>query len=235
MLKRTDENILIFVNLWPQKINMKRINFSELRANFTGTRFSDLVQHHLRRQSQRQRIQGVQGTIALLPKAARGLAEEFIDRWNSRIYDRFFWQRDTSEVFDEIVADARIVLRPLGLEKDDEAAFNLFNIIVMNYAYSSYDQPKMREFMGIAGRKFPWQSAVCLLYPVGATIYLGSATLAGAAAVIGYGISNLGYLLFAAGIFTGTFRVLGLKTRWQVFGVAIVSFLLGTVLLNVGG
>jgi hypothetical protein len=53
--------------------------------------------------------------------------------------------------------------------------------------------------------------------------------------VVGYGIANLGYLLFAAGLFGGTFRVLGLKNRWQVFGAAVASFALGTVLSNVGG
>jgi len=129
----------------------KPIDLPELRAQFAGTRFCELVQHHLRRQTQRERIQGVQGTIALLPATERGLAEEFIDRWNVRTNDRDFWQRDTADVFDEVVADARSVLRPFGLETDDEAAFNLFNIIVLNYAYGAYDQPRMREFMGIGG------------------------------------------------------------------------------------
>jgi hypothetical protein len=211
------------------------INLPELRAQFAGTHFFELVQHHLGQQSQRERIHGLQGTIAQLPEAAQGLAENFIDRWNARVYDRGFWQRDTLEVFDEIVADARCILRPIGLETDDEAAFNLFNIIVMNYAYSAYDQPKMREFMGIVGGSFPWPSAVGLLYPICATIYIATSTPAGAIAVIGYGTANLGYLLFAAGVFSGTFQILRLRTRWQVFGAAIVSFLLGTVLSNVGG
>jgi hypothetical protein len=214
---------------------MKSINLPELRAQFAGTRFRDLVQHHLRRQSQHQRIEGLQGTIALLPEVARGAAETFIDRWNAHAYDQGFWLRDTSDVFDDIVADARTALRPLGLEKDDEAAFNLFNVIVMNYAYSAYDQPKMREFMGISGGSFPWPSAVGLLYPIAAAVYIATATPAGAAMVVGYGIANLGYLLFASVVFGGTFRILGLKNRWQVFGAAVAAFLLGTVLSNVGG
>lgn len=212
---------------------MGSVNLAELRAQFTGTRFCQLVQHHLRRQSQSERTQGVLRTIASLPETARTLAEEFIDRWNTRIYDRDFWQRDTADVFDEIIADARNVLRPLGLAKDDEAAFNLFNIVVLSYAYSAFDQPKMREFMGITRASFPWPSAVALLYPVGATIYIATTTPAGFVTVIGYGIANLGYLLFAAGIFCGTFRILGLRNRWQVFGAAVVSFVLGTVLSNV--
>jgi len=105
---------------------MQSINLPDLRAQFAGTRLRELVQHHLRRQSQRRRIDGLQATINLLPEVARGVAEGFIDRWNAHVYDQEFWERDTSEVFDDIIADARTVLRPLDLETDDEAAFNLF-------------------------------------------------------------------------------------------------------------
>jgi len=213
---------------------MKTVNLAELRTQYSGSRFGELVRHHLRRQNQDQRMQGVQGTVAMLPDAARGLSEGFIDRWNTRVYDPHFWQRDTASVFDEIIDDARSVLRPLGLAADDEAAFNLFNIVVLSYAYSAYDQPKMRDFMGIADTEFPWPSTVALLYPLGATIYIATATPAGLAMVIGYGLANLGYLLFAAGIWGGSFRILGLKNRWQVLGSAGVSFALGTVLSNVG-
>ncbi|BAS26751.1 hypothetical protein [Limnochorda pilosa] len=213
---------------------MKPVNLPELRAQFAGTRFWQLVQHHLRRQSQGELTQGVHGTVALLPEAARDLAEEFIDRWNARVYDRSFWQRDTADVFDEIIGDARSVLRPLGLATDEEAAFNLFNIVVLSYAYSAYDQPKMREFMGIERAAFPWPSALALLYPVGAAIYIATTTPAGSTMVIGYGIANLGYLLFAAGILGGSFRILGLRNRWQVFGAAVISFVAGSMLSNVG-
>ena len=117
----------------------------------------------------------------MLPEVARGLAEGFIDRWNSRAYNPQFWQRDTASVLDEIIDDARTVLGPLGLATDDEAAFNLFNIVVMNYAYSASDKPKMREIMGIAGYGFPWQSAAALLYPVSASIYVATMAPAGTA------------------------------------------------------
>jgi hypothetical protein len=213
---------------------MKPVNLAELRAQFEGTRFCQLVQHHLRRQTQDQRIHGIQGTIALLPEAARGVAEGFIDRWNTRAYDEAFWQRDTGSVFDEIINDARDVLRHFGFASDDEAAFNLFNIVVLSYAYSAYDQPKMREFMRIAADGFPWPSALSLLYPIGATIYIATLTPAGPAMVVGYGLTNLGYLLFGAGIWAGSFRILGLKRRWQVLAAAVAAFGVGTVLSNVG-
>lgn len=58
---------------------------------------------------------------------------------------------------------------------------------------------------------FPWVSALSLLYPISATIYIAESTPAPPVMITGYGLANLGYLLFAAGIFTGTFGVFGLK------------------------
>jgi hypothetical protein len=213
---------------------VKPIDLADLRDQFTGTQFNQLVQHHLGRQSQDQRTQGIQGTVALLPEAARCLTEGFIDRWNTRIYDRSFWQRDTASVFDEIVDDARGVLRPFGLAGDDEAAFNMFNIAVLNYAYSAFGQPKMREFMGIAADGFPWVSTLALLYPIAAAIYIATTTPASTVMIVGYTIANLGYLLLGAGIWAGSFRAFGLKKRWQVLAFGVAAFVVGTVLSNVG-
>jgi hypothetical protein len=213
---------------------MRLINLDELREQYRGTRFAQLVQHQLNHQSQDQRINGIRGTIAMLPEQARPLVEGFIDRWNVRAYDQQFWQRNTALIFEEIIQDARAILSPLGLEVDDEAVFNMFNIVVLSYAYSAYDQPKMREFMGLVGARVPWPSAVALLYPISATIYIAGWTPAGPSMVAGYGLASLGSLLFGAGLWAGTFRILGLKKRWQVFSGSIVSFLVGIVLSNLG-
>ena len=83
------------------------------------------------------------------------------------------------------------------------------------------------------GTNLPWPSLVVLLYPLGAAGYIAATTPAGFAMVIGYGLANLGYLLVAAGIYSSSFRILHLKTRRQVFAVAIVVLVLGTVLSNV--
>ncbi len=165
---------------------LKPIDLSELRAGFAGRPFSKLINHHLNRQSQDQRIQAINGTIAMLPEEARGLVEGFIDRWNLRAYDRGFWQTDTASVFDDITGDAKNVLSGIGLRTVDEMLFNMFNIIVLSYAYSAYDQPKMREFMGVKGSIFPWVSAISLLYPIGAGIYIGTQASASTPMIIGY-------------------------------------------------
>lgn len=82
-------------------------------------------------------------------------------------------------------------------------------------------------------RPFPWLSAVSLLYPVGAMIYIATRTPAPPSMVAGYGVANLGYVLFVAGIFRGRFGVFGLRKRWQVLALAVVCFLLGTYLSSI--
>ena len=212
---------------------MQRINLKEVRQGFQGRPFCKLVKHHLDRQKQDVRFAGIQETIEMLPEEARPLAEPFIDRWNDRAYEKDFWQMDTATVFDEIIDDARSVLSESGVQFDGEALFNMFNIIILSYAYSAYDQPKMKEFIGICSSKFPWMSAISLFYPVLATFYISTRTPASFLIVIGYGLANLGYVMLVAGIFAGTYRIFGLTKRWQVFMGAIFAFLVGTILSNV--
>lgn len=208
------------------------INLSELRAGFVGRPFYKLIHHHLNRQSQDQRIRGINGTIAMLPEQARGLVEGFIDRWNLRAYDKDFWKMDTASVFDEITEDARNVLSEIGIDTDDEMLFNIFNITVLSYAYSAYDQPKVCEFMGVKGSTFPWVSAISLLYPIGAGVYIATRGSVSSPMIVGYCLANLGYLLIGAGIIKGTFGIFGLKKRWHVLAAGAIAFLIGTFLSN---
>ena len=191
------------------------------------------MKHHLCRQKQDECIRGIHATVEMLPEEAKPLIESFIDRWNERGYKKELWERDTTTVFDEIIDDARRVLSESGITSDDETLFNMFNIIVLSYAYNAYDQPKMREFIGVNSGRFPWISALFLLYPVSAAFYLSTRTPASITMVVGYGLGNLGYVMFAAGIFAGTYRVFGITKRWQVFVGAIIAFLFGTILSSI--
>jgi hypothetical protein len=212
---------------------MEKNDLEVLRASFKGKPLCRLVEHHLKRQSQTERIQGIQGTIAMLPQQAQSVAEDFIDRWNLHAYDQSFWQKDAASVFEEIVDDARSVLSEAGLPLDDETLFNMFNIIMVNYAYSAYDQPKIREFLGIKSSSFPWLSMISLLYPLGAAIYIVTQTPARPTMIAGYGLVNLGFLLIGAGILKGTFRVLGLTKRWHVLAGGAIALLIGIFLSKI--
>jgi hypothetical protein len=213
---------------------MQQIDLYRLREGYRGTRYADLIQHHLERQTPQQRAAAIRGTIQMLPLRIQPSIEGFIDRWNAKAYDQSFWESDTAAVFDEISADARELLARSALIADDETVFNVFNIITLSYASSAAGQPKMRAFMGIEGRSsFPIWSTLALLIPVAAFLRISN-TPAELGVRFGYLLTQLGYVLFVAGVVTGTFRVFGLTSRRWVLSAAVVVFIMGTIMSNTG-
>ncbi len=136
-------------------------------------------------------------------------------------------------ILDEILSDAELACESVGVTPDDELLFNVFNIITMNFAAAAATQPEMQKFLGIEAAPFPIWSLIALSYPVAAMLYMASRyPEAPFLAVIGYGLSNLGYLLLAAGLIAGSFRVLGLQGRGITITAAVIAWLLGVVLSN---
>ena len=129
---------------------MQEIDIEELKAGFKGKPFNQLVQAQLRRHIDSDTCRkAVLGTMEMLPPSAYPLAETFIDRWTERVYEKEFWLLDTSMVFSQVTEDARTLLLEAGAPTDDETLFNMFNIVVMSYAYSATEQPNMRKFIGM--------------------------------------------------------------------------------------
>ena len=79
----------------------------------------------------------------------------------------------------------------------------------------------------------PVVSAISLLYPLAAAIYIAR-TPASSAQIAGYALAQLSYILFAAGLLRGTFGVFGLKKRTHVLACGAVVFVIGVALSNVG-
>lgn len=78
-------------------------------------------------------------------------------------------------------------------------------------------------------KPFPLISFLGLSYPILAMLTVQSNSWV---LCLGYGLSNLGYLLIFCGIITGSFRALGLDHRIQVFGAAIFFIIPGIILVN---
>ena len=129
----------------------KNLTLDTIEEQFRGTKFNQLVEHHLKTMTPGTRKQSVLATAEDIGNGFTQLdSMDWIDRWNAKVYNKEFWQTDTSTVFREIIDDARIFLRSRNItDFTDDSLFNMFNIIVMGFAYSAEDQPKMREFIGI--------------------------------------------------------------------------------------
>lgn len=80
-------------------------------------------------------------------------------------------------------------------------------------------------------RKFPFLSLLALLYPVIAMLSMDR-TPGDIYFILGYGFASLGYLLGAATVVPGHFRVLGLEGRAPTLVAALVFWVVGVVLSN---
>ena len=140
-----------------------------------------------------------------------------------------------------------IVLRPddpkVEQLKDSAELVGPFKLVVPStggivaiFAERKSIDDSQREFMkSFGGSKertsFPWLSSLAMIYPIVAMLII-----AGRGApflpTLGYGFVNLGYLLFATGIVSGSFRALGFRYRIPTLIAAVAVWVFGTVLSN---
>ena len=81
--------------------------------------------------------------------------------------------------------------------------------------------------------KYYWSTYI-LLYPICGTIWISN--LSDSITfwqILGYGISQLGYLMIAAGLISGTFKVFNLRKRFHVLGVAMACLVIGIYFSNI--
>jgi len=131
-------------------VQKRGITIEQLKEQYSGIPFNQLINEHLKKSYSRQFIlNAIKGTLDLLPKPARGICGDLVDRWGAQILNQYFWRTDTAIVLTQITDDARNILISVGAPVDDETLFNIFQIIVLNYAYNAFDQPRLRKIMGI--------------------------------------------------------------------------------------
>jgi hypothetical protein len=128
--------------------NFSIMNLQNLEEQFRGRKFGELVLHHLSSQSDDARVQALQGTIRQLPSAFQQREmEELIDDFNKKIYDKSFWEQDCADSLLSITNTAKKRFLKCNLSASDDDLFNVFNIIVLNYAYTAQLQPEMKSFI----------------------------------------------------------------------------------------
>ena len=82
-----------------------------------------------------------------------------------------------------------------------------------------------------SGMKKIYPSTISLLYPIVAMIYTAM-KIPEVPVILGYGLSQLGYVMIFAGVYKGTFLVFNLDKRIQVFVSAIVCVGMGFMFIN---
>jgi hypothetical protein len=123
------------------------VSARELAENFRGRRFGELVLYHLKRQSVAKIIEGLMGTISLLPKALQDASAEWIDLNNTYAVDVKFWQADCGDACISIMSRAEGFLRKHEQRSESDTLLNLFQIIVLNFAYAAHKEPSSKAFI----------------------------------------------------------------------------------------
>jgi len=133
---------------------------SELLGNAGDRPYKELVEYHVKKTPIERIMLAISGTASLLPDECNKLLIEFIDAANEKLgYDQHFWKfSDIKTAFGKIIQLA-ISSLPLQaaisceadayLYNNHELAFNLFQVITLNFAYSAIQSRDMRKFIGI--------------------------------------------------------------------------------------
>lgn len=122
--------------------------------------YRELVEYHLRRQSERQLRDAAMGEVLLLPAGLRPFAEDYIDAVGQMLgHDREFWatatcrealKRIVDAAFDSFPIPRSVVSKAVMLEPENhDLAFQFFQIATLSFAYSASSQRAQRRFMGI--------------------------------------------------------------------------------------
>ena len=128
--------------------NAHEKSIEELSKQFKGKKFGELVLRHVKKQSKSKILNAMQGLMnLLLQKTDRVEIEKIIDTYNAQAYSKVFWIEDCGDKLINISKDAKKIFTKYDIEPTDEDLINIFNIIVLNYAYSTKLQNQMKKYI----------------------------------------------------------------------------------------
>jgi hypothetical protein len=212
---------------------METVNIPEWLAAVRGRPVREFIAYKMSRQDRRTRDMAFEGTLSMLPSAVHQDALSHVAALDHLARSTEFWNGDCAAFYLRIERAGLEILKKHGFEPNDEALFNIFELASLSLIRQVEDHAATRTASRIRS-DFPVISMIGLLYPLIAMLYLARSTPATALEVFAYGLSNFGYALLAAGVFAGTFRVLGLKSRGVVLICGAGAWFAGVVLTNIG-
>jgi hypothetical protein len=123
------------------------VSHDELAQGFRGRKFGELVLYHVKRQSVFEISKGVAGTVSLLPKELQGVSEQWIDLNNRYAPNEEFWRSDCGDIYLSIIERARQFASRTGTQADSNTLLNLFQIVVLSFAYTAHLEPSSKAFI----------------------------------------------------------------------------------------
>jgi hypothetical protein len=123
------------------------MDLDSLRVQFHGRKFGELVLEHHKKLDLPTTLKALKGIADELPTRARPLIESWIEDMNPSARIEQFWQQDCGVALMSITTAAATKLRGVGVEPSSNDLFNMFQIIVLNFAYASHIHPQSKAFI----------------------------------------------------------------------------------------
>ena len=132
---------------------MGKIDFSTLESQFRGTYTRQLVEKHVMscKNDKGKIYDALYQTLQLLPWSVRPDAHDLINRYNESSIKATLMATDTAKVLGQIIEEVKTnyKLEIFG----DEVLFNMFQVVILSYAYSEADKKSQHKRFIIYGNQ----------------------------------------------------------------------------------
>src|SRR5262245_10130698 len=127
----------------------KSITPDELAQQYRGRPFGELILYHVNRESLQQVTEELFRVIEFLPIGLKRAKQNWIDLNNSYALREEFWKSDCGDVLLSIVDRAKAFSANHGINvnADDDTLLNLFDIVVLTFAYTAHSDKRAKEFI----------------------------------------------------------------------------------------
>ena len=109
--------------------------------------FGELILDHVNRKSLQQVTEELFRAIGFLPDELQQVRQNWIDLNNSYALREEFWKSDCGDVLLSIVDRAKVFSVSHGVNADDDMLLNLFQIVVLTFAYTAHCEKRSKEFI----------------------------------------------------------------------------------------
>ncbi len=121
----------------------------ELAEQYRGTTLPQLIQKHIRSQSEEELLIGIRGTFDHFPPAFREPIDLFTQEYIRNWFGPHILTTDLSDIFSSSLQDIQDIARSNGLSLSQEMVFDVFNIMVMRISHFAHREKEFRKQLGI--------------------------------------------------------------------------------------
>ena len=124
------------------------VNINELAEQWKGRRLAELILRHYKKQSLTQCYAAMQGLLEENREELKNPTADFIDFLNANPDAKNFFSDDLSNKFLQLADVTKGFFdKGYGILISEEEYFNIFNILIINWAVSCHQHPQTKAAM----------------------------------------------------------------------------------------